>query len=60
MILPQPKFSPTQPDVKFSFQEHKIARQKRKDLVKNIQCDLDRCDVLRDRLKLAPTESARK
>ena len=31
-----------------------MARQKRKDLVKSIQKELDRCDVLRDRLKHTP------
>lgn len=36
-------------------EEHKIARQKRKDLVREIQTQLDQCDVLRERLKLAPT-----
>ena len=36
-------------------QEHKVAREKRKSLVKDIQKQLDRCDVLRSRLTFTPT-----
>merc|ERR1711970_1299278 len=40
---------PIDKDIQTIAEEHKVARQKRKDLVKSIQMELDRCDVLRDR-----------
>ena len=36
-------------------QEFKVAREKRKGLVKDIQKQLDRADVLRSRLSISPT-----
>ena len=36
-------------------QEFKVAREKRKSLVKEIQKQLDRADILRNRLSFSPT-----